>query len=311
MKGRKSTVALAYIGIIFVVIVWGLSPTAKKMFIGDSFSASIYTTITSLAGALALLVISVRKLGQLNREHFKYALPTGLCISVAAFVQAIAYNFDASPTNQAFLENLSCVIVPLILFFTVRKRPTIFTIVASILCLFSSMILSGVLGSSGGFKTVDILNAFAGVLYGVNIVLTGMCAKKCVPQLYVMIQLFVQTIFSAIMAVLFNFMSIGGSFVDPFVFTNNIWLIIVVVFIGIITKSVCWTVRAESMKHVSSSVVAVIMPMSAVVTSVMAILLGQDKLSPSLVMGAFLGLAASLISAIGDIREKKMRDSAD
>ena len=309
MKKENRKVALAYLGIIFVVIIWGLSPTAKKAFIGDSFSASIYTTITSLAGAVALLLISIGKLGQLNRDHFKYALPTGLCISIAAFIQAIAYNFDASPTNQAFLENLSCVTVPIILFFTIRKRPTLITILASAVCLLSSMVLSGVFGTSGSFKTVDILNALAGVLYGVNIVLTGMCAKKCVPQLYVMIQLFVQTIFSAIMAVLFNFMSIGGSSVDPFVFTNSFWLILAVVLIGIVTKSVCWTVRAESMKYVSSSVVAVIMPMSAVVTGVVAIALGQDVLSPSLVIGALLGLTASFMSAIGDIREKKKSEN--
>lgn len=304
MKNINKTAFISYLGIIFVVIIWGLSPTAKKMFIGDSFSASIYTTITSLAGSLALLVISIGKLRQLDREHFKYALPTGLCISVAAFLQAIAYNFDASPTNQAFLENLSCVIVPIILFLTVRKRPTLLTILASAVCLLSSMILSGVFGSNEGFKTVDILNAIAGALYGVNIVLTGICAKKCIPQLYVMIQLFVQTVFSAIMAIMFNFMSIGGSSVDPFVFTNNIWLILIVVIIGIVTKSICWTVRARAMKHVSASAVAVIMPISAVVTSVVAIALGQDSVSPSLVIGASLGFVASLMSAIGDVREK-------
>ena len=55
MKGKNKAVALAYLGIIFVVIIWGLSPTAKKAFIGDSFSASIYTTITSLANALSCL----------------------------------------------------------------------------------------------------------------------------------------------------------------------------------------------------------------------------------------------------------------
>lgn len=303
MRGKNRTVALAYLGIIFVVFIWGVSPIAKKLLIGDRYSASIYSTVTSLAGACALLVISLKKLKALNREHFKYALPTGLCISVAAFLQAIAYNFDASPTNQAFLENLSCVTVPLILFFAIQKRPTTLTVTASAVCLLSSMVLSGVIGGGGNFYAVDILNAMAGILYGVNIAVTGMCAKKCIPQLYVMIQLFVQTFFSAVMTVVFNFASIGGSSVDPFVFTNNVWLILAVIGIGIITKAVCWTVRAKAMKHVSSGAVAVIMPLSAVVTSVVAIAMGQDSLSVSLVVGSVLGLAASFMSAAGDIKE--------
>lgn len=307
MKNKNRTVALAYLGIIFVVIIWGLSPTAKKALIGDSFSASIYSTITSLAGACSLLVISLGKIKELNRGYFKIAVPTGICISVAAFLQAIAYNFDASPTNQAFLENLSCITVPVILFFTIRKRPSILTVTACLFCLVSSMVLAGVFSTGGSFYTVDILNAMAGVLYGVNIAFTGMSAKKYVPQLYVMIQLFIQTFFSALMTVIFNFTNIGGSSVDPFVFTNNLWLILAVVLIGIVTKAVCWTVRTKAMKYVSSTVVAVIMPLSAVVTSVVAVAVGQDTLSPSLVIGAALGLTASFMSAAGDIREKRAK----
>ena len=305
MKNRNRTVAVAYLGIIFVVLIWGLSPTAKKALIGDRYSASIYNTITSLSAACALLAISAKRLRELTRDYFKIAIPTGLCISVAAFLQAIAYNFDASPINQAFLENLSCITVPVILFFAVKKRPTPLTVSACLVCLLSSMVLAGVFSAGGSFRTVDILNALAGVLYGVNIAVTGMAAKKYVPQLYVMIQLFVQTVYSALMTVVFNFTSIGGSRVDPFVFTSDLWLILAVVTIGVVTKSVCWTVRTTAMKYVSPTVVAVIMPLSAVVTGVVAVALGQDTLSASLVIGAVLGLAASLMSGIGDVKAKE------
>ena len=311
MNKKSKTVIPAYLGIIFVVLIWGLSPTAKKALIGDRYSASIYSTITSLAGACALLAISAKRLMELNRGYFKIALPTGLCISVAAFLQAIAYNFDASPTNQAFLENLSCIAVPVILFFAIKKHPTLLTVLASIFCLLSSMVLAGVFSDGGKFHTVDILNALAGIFYGINIAVTGMSARKYVPQLYVMIQLFVQTFFSAVMAVVFNFMSIGGSSVDPFVFTGDLWLILAVVLIGIVTKAVCWTVRTNAMKHVSATVVAIIMPLSAVVTGVVAVALGQDSLSWSLIVGAVLGLAASFMSGIGDVREKAMAAKAE
>ena len=47
------------------------------------------------------------------------------------------------------------------------------------------------------------------------------------------------------------------------------------------------------------------MPHSAVLTAVLAVLLGQDTLSPSLLLGAVLGIAAALLSSISDIKEKK------
>ena len=302
---KNKAVTVAYLGIIFVVLVWGLSPSAKKALIGDSFSASIYSTVTSFSAACVLFALSFKRLRELNRGYFKVAVPTGICIGVAALLQALAYNFDASPINQAFLENLSCIAVPVILFVAIKKRPTALTVAASVVCLLSSMVLSEVLGGGGKFNTVDVLNALAGVLYGVNIAVTGIAAKKYVPQLYVMIQLFIQTVLSAAMTVAFNFISVGGSVVDPFMFKKDALLILAVILIGIITKAVCWTVRTTAMKYVSANVVAVIMPLSSVVTGVFAVAIGQDTLSTSLALGATLGLVASFMSAAGDIKERK------
>lgn len=303
MKNRSTV--LAYAGIISVVLIWGLIPSAKKALIGDSFSASVYSAITAFAAALVLLAMSARQLKNISRDYFKIAVPTGLSVGLASLLQALAYNFDASPTNQAFLENLSCVVVPVILFIAVKKRPSLLTVGASVICLISSMVLAGVFASGLDLGAADILNAIAGVLYGVNIAFTGIYAKKYVASLYVMIQLFVQAILSALMAVAFNFMSIGGEPIDPFVFTPNVWLILAIIGIGILTNSVCWTVRTTAMKYVSANVVAVIMPFSAVVTGVFAIIIGQDEPSASLLIGGILGLAASFMSSAGDILENK------
>ena len=304
---NKST-ALAYVGIISVVLIWGLIPSAKKALIGDSFSASVYSAITAFAAACVLLIMSAKQLKSLNRDYFKIAIPTGTCVGLAALVQALAYNFNASPTNQAFLENLSCVIVPVLLFVMIKKRPSILTVAASALCLVSSMVLAGVFNVGLNFGAADILNALAGVLYGVNIAITGIYAKKYVASLYVMIQLFVQAILSAIMAVAFNFINIGGKPVDPFVFTPNAWLILAIVGIGIISSALCWTIRTSAMKYVSANVVAVIMPFSAVITGVFALILGQDEPSITLLIGAILGLAASFLSSAGDIIENKRQE---
>ena len=146
------------------------------------------------------------------------------------------------------------------------------------------------------------------MLYGVNIAITGIYARKYIASLYVMIQLFVQAILSAMMAVAFNFINVGGRPVDPFVFTPNAWLILAIVGIGIISSALCWTIRTSAMKHVSANVVAVIMPFSAVITGVFALILGQDEPSVTLLIGAILGLAASFLSSAGDIVENKRKE---
>ena len=306
MINKRNPVLLSYIGIVSVILIWGLVPLAKKALIGGSFSAAVYSTITTFSAACVLLILSRHRLAELGVGYFKVAVPTGLCVGLASVLQALAYNFDTSPTNQAFLENLSCITVPVILLFAVRKKPSALTVAASILCLLSSVVLAGVFDTGLSFSAADILNALAGLLYGVNIAVTGIYAKKYHASLYVMIQLFIQAAVSALMALSFNYICIGGEPVDPFVFTPNLWLVLCVACIGIMANAVCWTVRTSAMRYVSANVVAVMMPFSAVITGVAAVIVGQDRASSSLIIGAVLGLAASLMSSVNDIRESKI-----
>ena len=163
------------------------------------------------------------------------------------------------------------------------------------------------------FGTADLLNALAGILYGVNIALTGVFAKKYHAPLYVMIQLFVQAITSFVIAIAFNFITFGAEPMDKIVFTPDPLLIIALIGIGILTNSVCWTIRTSAMKYVSANVVAVIMPFSAVITGTVSVILGMDSLSYTLIIGAILGLAASFISSASDIMEnsKAEKESAE
>ena len=305
MNSSYKKTVLAYVGIVSVIFIWAIMPIFKKILIGDHFSASVYSTITSFSAALALLLLNWRQLKNLNATYFRVAVPTGLCLGGAALVQALAYNFNASPTNQAFLENLSCLVVPAILFFVIKKKPGALTLSACLLCLLSSMVLSGVFSKGMAFSAADILNALAGVLYGINIALTGIYAKKFVASLYVMLQLFIQAFLSLLMTIAFHFLTIGSAPIDPFVFTPDLWMILSLVALGVISNAVCWTIRTSAMKHVSATVVAVIMPFSAVVTGILATLSGQDQPTWSLLIGAVLGIGASLLSAFGDIKEKK------
>ena len=303
--GNRRRVALAYGAIIVVIFIWAAMPSVKKVLIGNGISASLYAMLSHLFGALAMLAVSAKQLKSIDRRYFRVAVPTGLSVGAAALLQALAYNFNTSPTNQAFLENLSCISVPLLVFLVVRRRPNFVSVVACALCLLSSMVLAGVLDVGLRFSAADILNALAGLLYGVNIAFTGIYAKRFVPSLYVLIQMIVQVGFYAVMTVVLHFVSIGGAPVDPIFFTPSVPLILAIVGIGVLASALCWTMRTSAMRYVSPTVVAVMMPFSAVVTAVIAVLAGQDSATPSLLLGAGLGLAAGLLSALGDLMDGK------
>lgn len=294
-KNRK---VLAYCGLVFVVLIWGISPLVTKGFYAY-YSPTIRLAYSSFFCALSLLVISWNKRKLLNKSYFVVAIPTGFFLGLADILQKVGLQYT-TPTHYAFLENLSCIVVPVLMFFFIRKKPGILTVLAAVLCLCSSFILTGWTG--GMNRTVligDILCACAGIMYGINIAGTGAFAKKLYAPLYLTIQMFVETAVAAVGTVIFHFTAI-----EPVKFTFDWKILLLNVLVVFISYTLCWLIRTNAMKRVDATVVAVMMPFSSVVTTVVSILAGKDILSKNLIIGASLGLVAVILSGLAD-RQKK------
>lgn len=288
----------AYLGIFSVILIWGISPVLTS-YMFDYYSACIYSSIVSLFSAICLMMFVSKNLKELRADYFKIAIPTGLFNSLASLLQKIGLNYT-TPTSYAFLENLSCITVPVLLFILIKKKPNKLTVLSCVLCLIGAYVLSG-MGFFSGFKMGigEILCSLAGVFYGVNIAVTGVHAKRFNASLYVMIQMFVSFIFSALVAVVLNFVPINSP-IEPIKFTFALQPILALILIAIIINAICWTVRTKAMKKVSPVAVAIVMPLSAVVTGVVSVIVGKDSLSPRLILGGVIILVATIISGIAD-----------
>ncbi len=288
----------AYSGLVFVIFIWGLSPIITN-YLHQFFSPTIRIAMGTFVCALSMLLISVKKLNVVNKDYFKIAIPTGACIGIADILQKIGLQYT-TPSHYAFLENLSVVVVPILLFFLIKKKPSWLTVLAAILCLGSCFILTGMI--SGGaeiFWLGDSLCALSGVFYGINIAITGIHAKKFFVPFYLAIQLFTEAVLSFISAITLN-----ATGIEPIMFSPDIKYILLNIAFVLVSLTLGWLIRTWAMKKVDPTVVAVMMPFSATVTVIVSVILGQDKLSLELVLGAVLGLVAIILSGLGD-REKK------
>ena len=192
------------------------------------------------------------------------------------------------------------------LFFFIKKKPTFLIIFASFLCLVGSFILSGLDFSSNSisFGKGEILCALAGLFYGVNIAGTGAYAKKFYAPLYVMIQMWIHTTISFATAISLNFIKIDGVPIEAIGFSWDIKALLCIVVFALISSTLCWLIRTNVMKYINASVVAVIMPFSAVIASILSVLCGTDTLTLNLVLGASIGFIAVILSSVGDILDK-------
>ena len=299
---QKNKTTPAYLGLVLVIFLWGISPLVNLRFY-EWYSPTLRVAFGSLTSGLAMLLIAHRKLPLLSRRYFKLAIPTGIALGAADVLQKIGLQYT-TPTNYAFLENLSVVVVPVILFLLVKKKPRPLTLISVALCLLSSLILTGMLTAGGHLSYGDILCALAGLLYGVNIAVTGTYAKDvCVP-LYLSLQLLTVSALGFASAPVFH--AVG---LEVTLFTFHPGILLLLVGFVLVSSTLGWLIRTAAMKVVDPTVVAVMMPFSSVVTVLASVIAGTDRLSPSLVVGAVIGLAAIILSGLAE-REKKPTDAA-
>ena len=165
---NKNSTRLAYIMIWFVVFVWAMSPTVHKLVYQYS-SPTVVSTIVSLVAFLFLLFYCKKDLRFLNKKYFMVAIPTGLANASGSILQKIGLLYT-TPAQYAFLENLSCVAVPILMFLFIRKKPSLLVIISSLLCLIGAFVLCGLsFNSFSTFGIGEILCALAGIVYGFNI----------------------------------------------------------------------------------------------------------------------------------------------
>ena len=306
---------LAYGGIIFVVLIWGLYPVFAAGLL-SFYSGGAFTFVSSLISAVVLLPECFPKRKLLNATYFKIAVPTGLFVGAANLTQKIGLQYT-TPTQFAFLENLSCVVVPLLLFLYVKKKPHPLTIGASLLCLFGCFVLSGLISSGGGtFGIGEILCALAGIFYGVNIATTGVFAIRLNAVLYLTIQMWVNVVVSGVAMVVLNAIQVNGAPLEAISFSWEPKHLLLLAVLVLSTSTFAWLIRTAVLKYISATAVAVILPFSSVVTGIVAVFVGQDAFSFHLLFGGLLILLSSFLSTLADIRaartaKKQLKEQLD
>lgn len=299
---------LSYAGLIFVVFVWGAGPLVT-LFLHRHYSPSFRIFLSEVVLVVAYLIMAGKRRKEFNMEYIRVGVPTGIFLALANISQKIGLLYT-TPARYAFLENLSCIVVPVLMYLLVKKKPGIKTVVACGICLLSVFVLNG--GSlSGGssWGMGELLCALAGILYGFNIAGTGVFAKKLYAPLYLAVQAAVAIVVSFVFALARHLITVPSAEgvrvpMEKIVCSLRPEHLIFLVVYTLISAALCWTIRTNAMKHVDPSAVSVIMPFGAVVTGVLSVLLGNDTLNLNLVLGGILGISAVILSGLDDMKKK-------
>lgn len=291
---------IAFISLVIIVVLWGIVPViGKYLFNNNFYSPSLLVAVRGLIAfvIMAIFILVSKQYKHLNKSYW-ICIPAGLILGSAYLFQFIGLE-GTSTSKNTFLEAFSVVATPITLIIMIRQKPTIASIISSLLCLVGAFILCG---NGWDFSTIftswslgDIFSAIGGALFGVNIAFTQVFAKNKNPFIYVAIQMLVLAIMSFIYASIFE---------RPLLFSWNVGNVFIVLALAIFCTAGCWIVRAYAVREVSATTIAVMNPMSAVIATIIAISIGQDRFTFNLLVGAIIIVFAILLSSLSQVKKE-------
>ena len=298
----KKSKVIPFLVMIAVVVLWGVAPVlSKKMFNSGAYSPGLLIALRGLFAIAAMAIFINKNFKKINKSYL-ICIPAGIFLAAAYIFQFVGLKYT-DPSKNTFLENISCITIPIFMFLFIREKPTWYGIVSAVICVIGSVFLLG-----NGFDLAhffnkdqllgDGLSAIGGLFFGLDIAFTKVFCKDKDPLIYVFLQLCVLTVISFIYAFGFE-----GPVLHDLQYSFDILPILGVVFLGVICTAVCWVARAWAMKSLDAVTVSVLVPLSAVVASVLSIAFKFEDFTYNLLIGGLIILLSIAISAIFDYRK--------
>ena len=299
----KRTKPIAFITLIIVVALWGVAPVISKSIFEDGvYSPGILIALRGLFSIIAMAIIINKGFKKVNKSYL-ICIPAGIILAAAYIFQFVGLKYTV-PSKNAFLENISCITIPIFMFIFIREKPTWYSIVSAGICVIGSLFLVGEgfdflnFFASGDIRG-DGLSAIGGLFFGLDIAFTKVFCKDKDPLLYVFFQLVVLTVIATGYSLIFE------TYVfQDFAISFEILDILQVVFLGVVCTAVCWVARAWAMKSIDAVTVSLLVPLSAVIASVLSICLKLENFTWNLLIGGVIILLSIAVSAIFDYRKE-------
>ena len=302
----KKYKVIAFLVLIGVVVMWGLAPVASKAIFNAEDPAYSPGMLIALRGLLAVVAMAAfinKGFKKINKSYLLTAIPAGIILAMAYIFQFTGLKYT-DPSKNAFLENISCVTIPVFMFIFVREKPTWYNIVAALICVVGSIFLIG-----NGFAILhffdnvtflgDGLSAIGGLFFGLDIAFTKVYCKDKDPLLYVFLQLCVLTIVCFAYTFIFE-----GAVFHTLAFSIDWLSLLEVLFLGVVCTAVCWVARAWAMKYIDALTVSLLVPLSAVVATTLSISFHMEEFNLNLLVGGLIILLSIAVSAIFDYRKE-------
>ncbi|ARJ21334.1 EamA family transporter [Bacillus mycoides] len=280
---------IAPLALLFVSFIWGATFVVVQnamSFVGPF----TFNGIRFLFAGIILLFVQMIFSQKTSKQDIKQSSLAGLIVGFFLCVGYLLQTFGLLYTTSSkagFLTGLSIVMVPILSFIFLKQRATIFIVLGIAVATAGLYLLTA--GDSFQLNIGDILVLGCAVAFAAHILVNGFFSKKISPLLLSTSQVLAVGIFSSICAFLFED---WGKLFSVSLWTNQSFLF-ALFLTSLFATSIAFFIQTSAQKHTSPTRVAIIFAMEPVFAALTGVLVANEQLSISAIMGClciFLGM---------------------
>lgn len=283
----KNKERIAELALVLVTIIWGSGFVATEYVIQANWSTSLIMVTRFVIATLILAITLNKNLLKLTKDEIVHGTRAGIFLFLGFYIQTLGQT-TTNVSKVAFLTATNVVMIPFISWIFNKNRPSLKTILLTVLALFGVGVLSF---ENGGFSlgSGDLLVLLGAFFFASQIAYLEKATKESDPVRVNFIQILTATVLS-----IFSF-AMSGSSIQGANISEGMPAIL---FLGFFSTYLCFILQTNSQKHVSAPKVGIILSLEGVFGGLFSVILGLEPLTLNLVMGGMLIVLASILSNV-------------
>lgn len=287
---------IPFIAIFSAMVLWGTSFVVCKKTL-ETVNPGILVFTRGCIVFVLFSFFTFKYWKTITKKTVFLALLSGAFIALGYLTEIVGLKYT-TPGKSSFLENAQCLVVPILTCIFIRIKPNIYNIISILLCV-TGVAFVFFENIDGSFGLGEILSLISGICFGANIAITGAFAWKENALVYTWLQFISVIVLSLAYTLIFEKFDFSGFNTDS---------ILRILYLGIVVTGLAWLLRNYAQKFLSPIVIGLIMPFSAVVSTIISLILGEEQLTPFFIIGAFLILAAVVVDALRSSKKQKLKE---
>ena len=297
--------------IFSATLVWGSSFVILKDTLSELGNGHFTFFVLSLRFIIASVILAafcVKRFAKFNKQTLFDGIALGGILFLAYAFQTIALNYT-TPSKNAFLTEVYCVLVPFLSWLIFKKKPSAKNFVAAFVCLAGVVIIAffGKTEKASNEALGDGLSIFCGLFYALQMIFISFFTERDDSMLLMFAEISTVAVLCLATSAVWEFPQYSQELVMS---GEAIWKI---VYLGVFATGYAQFAQTYGQKFTSATTTSIIMCFEGVFGVVFEFIFGQNNLNTFIIIGFSLIFLTLIINETdigaiyGKIEERKKR----